>query len=78
MVPKVNNSLWKKLNEEQRKQELSAQYTQRALVKTATAVARAVDEIEASRPSVVSNLTDAIAMIGHAFREISFIRRKLM
>ncbi|KAK7479130.1 hypothetical protein BaRGS_00029648 [Batillaria attramentaria] len=77
-APRVNKSLWTLLSKQQKETDLSAQHIQRAIAKATTAVARVADEIEASQPGILNNLTDAICLLGHASLEFSYLRRKLI
>lgn len=87
VVPTVNAEIWNKLPQEAMKADLKLQHIQRAVVKAATATARAAELLlQAKKTASVSsvsdkfnqavrNCTDSIALCGHASREISIRRR---
>ena len=81
VVPKVNPEIWNNLSSESMKSDLKLQHIQRTIVKAATASARAAEIIlkmpkSDKAATAVRNCTDAIAMCGHASREISLKRRQ--
>lgn len=83
VVPTINSEIWNKLPQEAMKADLKLQHIQRAVVKAATAAARAAELLLQAKkaPSAeklsqaVRNCTDSIALCGHASREIALRRR---
>ena len=86
VAPKVNSEIWNNLPQEAMKSDIKWQHIQRAVVKAATATARAAETLLAIQTkskdlkdqvsSAVRNCTDSIALCGHASREISMKRRQ--
>lgn len=83
VVPTVNPEIWNKLPQEAMKSDLKLQHIQRAVVKAATATARAAEILLEAKKGrqceklnqAVRNCTDSIALCGHASRELSQRRR---
>ena len=65
----------RKENKDRRSIDLEILHVQRAIVKATTAIGRVAEEADVAQ---IRKCTDAIAMLGHATRKLSLIRRKLL
>ena len=80
VVPSVNREIWAQVPLSAKKADLKMAQTQRCIVKAATAVARVTNDLirldhSKAGEEMKRNCTDAIALLGHAARDISLRRR---
>ena len=85
VVPKINPEIWGKLNSAIKSQDLRMANVQKAVVKASTAVAISVEMVLNSKSNVqeqksklISTMSDAIALLGHASYDMSLRRRELL
>ena len=78
VVPTVNSEIWTKLSIPSRKADLKMALTQRAFVTSAIAATKVANELlglAGARGDLVKGCTDALAILGHASRDLVLRRR---
>jgi hypothetical protein len=84
-VPQINAEIRRKLSKELKTQDQNISYCQKDLIKAATAVAEATQEVNKlkalgkdEREPVIRKLTDALGLLGHSNFSLSMRRRDLI
>ena len=85
-VPGCNDEIWKKLSRFQKRKDVKMANVQRVLSASATAITQVIENLlSASKdkttmdiPAIVSKVTDALALMGHASHEVSFRRWEML
>jgi len=75
-VPLINKEVWQKLPPQAKKADLKVAQTQRALIKAACALAPVAGSLR--QKEHIDNTIDTLALIGHATRELSGMRKSLL
>ena len=82
-VPNVNEQIWSKLKDFNRRRNLRMSFLQDAIVKTSSALALTIEDMLKARQdkvypdskAIATRLLDSIALLGHVNMELSFKRR---
>lgn len=85
-VPKVNPEIWQKLNAHAKRSDMSLYTQQDTLIHVTSAISSVVDDLLSARQknetpnyqSLIAQIIDSVALLGHVNRELSFKRRELL